>query len=40
MFKDVKAIITRSPTTFLYDAMGASALAVILLVGLNLPVFF
>lgn len=39
MFKEITAIITRSPATFLSDALGASALVVILMVGLTLPIY-
>jgi len=39
MLKELATIITRSPATFLSDALGASALVVILMVGLNLPIY-
>jgi len=39
MLRTITTVIARSPTTLLSDALGASAIAVIVLVGLNLPVF-
>ncbi|MGV6813257.1 MAG: hypothetical protein ACWA47_13490 [Brevirhabdus sp.] len=39
MLKSISTIIARSPATFLSDALGASALVVILMVGLNLPLY-
>ncbi|MEP4195883.1 MAG: hypothetical protein ABJL99_09635 [Aliishimia sp.] len=35
--KDIKAIVTRSQTTLLQDAIGAAALSVMLVASLHLP---
>jgi len=39
MFKEIAAVLNRSSATLLQDAAGATALVVMLLVGLHLPNF-
>lgn len=39
LFGQIKAIVTRSGNTLLQDALGASALVVMLFVGLYVPSF-
>lgn len=37
MFQQIKATVNRSSATLMQDALGASALVVMLMVGLHLP---
>ncbi len=37
MFAQIKTVVARSPETLLQDAVGAAALLVMLVVGLQLP---
>ncbi len=37
MLKEIKSVMTRSRDTIAQDALGAAALAVMLVVGLHLP---
>ena len=40
MLRDITRILTSDPTAILEDAAGVSAIAVIVLVGLHLPIAF
>lgn len=37
MLNEIKSVLTRSAPTLMQDAIGATALVVILMVGLHLP---